>query len=388
MKTLSQLNEAAKAALDIQDDSLNFIGVGELKKYKELTQKFISDDAKYVVDWLIDNNATYVKDFGGENALASFYNKGVPKDANLKALYKAIGNLNKRGRLIEIPVFQNDEQFNGILNQTVSPDEIFLDLTSERGRNMVAKKYTPLIWKIARSMNGKSALTLDELVEAGNEGLTWAMNEYGKKSNKRQKLEAALGEEITDMKKYKAFTFLSFAGFMIKCAIMEAIKNESHLVRIPVSQQNKERAETGRNTKSNSVSGDQTVGHDSEGNGKSLFDYMDDGEKGGKSIDDEDIEANWKKIYDILDKQFDKKTMEIFYTANGLRGYKQIKKIDIAKKYDTVPSNITAVLFKVMKFIQNDKKTKALFTEILELMHESESDSLEDNHYIKENLAD
>lgn len=388
MKTLKQLNEAISKTLEIQDDTINFIEVGELKKYLENTAKFLSEDAKLIINWLIENNDTYVKQFGGDNALASFYAKGTPKDAELKKLYAAIGRLNKANRLLEVPVFQNKEQFKGILNKTIAPDEILLDLETEKGRSEVAKKYNPLVWKIARTFNGKSGLSLDELYSAGLEGLTWAMNGYGKKSKKRQELEAELGEEITDMKAYKATTFLSFAGFMIKAAILESIKNESHTVRIPVSQQRKEKEETGRNTKSNSVSGDQAVGKDSEGNGKSLFDYMDDGEKGGKSIDDEDLEKIWRQIYAILDKQFDKKTMEIFYAANGLRDYEEVKKKDLAAKYNTVPSNITAILTKVKLFILNDKRTHDLFMDVMELMAESRangdssSDMYEENHHV------
>ena len=388
MKTLSQLKESRQQALDIQEDSMNYINVAELKKYLELTDKFISDDAKYVIDWLIEHNGTYVKDFGGENALASFYERGIPKDAAYKKLYAAIGRLNKSGRLIEIPVFQNKEQFEGILNKEISPDEILLDLNTEKGRNAVAKKYDPLVWKIARSYIGKSSFTLQELYTIGLEGLVWAMNSYGKKSKKMQKKEEATGEELVDMKKYKAYTFLSFAAHNISFSILEAIKNESHIVRIPVSQQQKERNETGRNTVSNSISGDQTIGRDSDGNGKSLFDYMDDGEKGGKSIDDEDIAKIWDEIYSILDKKFDERTMDIFYSANGLRGRKEVKKKDLAAKYNTAQSNITALLNKVKFFIINDKKVKGLFTDVLELMGESrqeEADNMvENNHYVKE----
>lgn len=372
MKTLRQFTEAQKQGLDIQDNAINYIEVGELKKYLEIADKFLSDDAKFVVNWLIENNSTYLQKFGDhENALKGFYDKGVPKDETLKPLYGAIGRLKKEHRLLEIPVFLTKEQFDGILDKSICLDDLLLDLSTEKGRTDAVNRYNPLVWKIARSYNGKSGLTLEELYSAGLEGLTWAINSYGKKSNKKMKKEKELGEEITDMKAYKSLTFLSFAGFMIRSAIMEAIKNESHTVRVAVSQQRREREETGRNTKSNSISGDKMVGHDNDGHGKSLFDYIDDGHNGLSDIDKEDVSKIWPQIYSILDKEFDKKTLDIFYHSYGLRDYKKIPKKELAAKYNVVPSNITSVLWRVKCFILKNKKTKELFMDLRELMAEN-----------------
>ena len=167
MKTLKQLSEAHNQGIDVQEDAVNYLEVGDLKKYLSVADKFISDDAKYVINWLIDNNATYMSKFVGDNALQSFYNKGIPKDASLKPLYAAIGKLNKKNRLLEIPVFLSKEQFDGIIDKTINIDDILLDLSTEKGRSAVVEKYNPLVWKIARSFNGKSGLTLDELYSAG-----------------------------------------------------------------------------------------------------------------------------------------------------------------------------------------------------------------------------
>ena len=43
------------------------------------------------------------------------------------------------------------------------------------------------------------------------------------------------------MKKYKSYTFFSFAAQIIQNNILDSIKTDSHIVRIPISQQNKER---------------------------------------------------------------------------------------------------------------------------------------------------
>ena len=49
----------------------------------------------------------------------------------MKQLYRWVANVVKSNRLLEIPVFQTKEQFDAILNRTVAPDEVIIDITSE-----------------------------------------------------------------------------------------------------------------------------------------------------------------------------------------------------------------------------------------------------------------
>lgn len=395
MRKLSQVLNEAKKNLEIQDDTVNYVSEKDLKAYLEICKKFLNEDSFYVIDWLINNNNTYVKDFTDKkdssgNALADFYNAGVPKDASLKELYKHIGLLSKAGLLMQIPVFLQKKQLDDILSKKVAPDEIFLDLTTEKGRNEVAKKYNKLVWKIARSFNGKSSFTLDELYSIGLEGLTYAMNNYGKSQTQTQKKKTSKqsDEELDDMlnsekeKARKQYTFLSYAGYMIRISILEAIKNESHLVRVPISQQNKERKETGKNTKSNSVSGDATVGYDKNGNGKSLFDTIGASTKGGNEFDNDDAEKLWKDVKSILSKKFSEKVLGIFYDFTGIFGHEKLSGKEIMKKYGLKnPSEITANNFKVKSFMYNDKTVKKLITELYTLYQECQQEYEDDSLY-------
>ena len=141
-----------KVNFEIQDNTINYISSAELKKYLDVAGKFLSEETKEIVNWLIVNNKTYISDLSNdedENALAGFYKAGVPKDEHLKELYKLIGLLVKSGRTLEIPVFQTKEQFESIINKTAAPDEIILDLKTEKGRAIVAQKYNALSHKIA-----------------------------------------------------------------------------------------------------------------------------------------------------------------------------------------------------------------------------------------------
>lgn len=379
MKKFSSIITEEKRTLSIQDNSINYISVGELNKYLEIADKFISKEAKDVCKWLISNNDTYIKtlaDDKSENALADFFNAGFPKEGNedLKNLYRNLLAVVKSNRIMEIPVFMTKEQFDGILDKKVSPDEIILDLDSERGRNEIAIKYTPLVHKIANSWIGKTSFEYDDLVSYGMQGLTYAMNTYGKKSNRQKKKEEKTGEEI-DISKYKEYTFLQYAAQMIRVFILEAAKNDSHLVRIPISRQKKERDEKGYVAKSNSVSGDKHLGGKDGDEGKTLFDLVGGLENPGKEIDRREIDDLWKEITDKLEEKFGEKTMDIFYNHFGWGGRQKLSGKEMAKKYGfKSPSSITAEIMKVINFIKKDKKMYSKFVDIFELMREAKHD--------------
>ena len=80
---MKKITEAiSKVKLEIPKDSINYINADDLKKYLEVTEKFISEETKELVNWLIVNNDTYISDLSNdedENALAGFYKAGVPK---------------------------------------------------------------------------------------------------------------------------------------------------------------------------------------------------------------------------------------------------------------------------------------------------------------------
>lgn len=369
MKKFSQVFEAVKPKLDIQDDTINYISVSELKKYLEICDKFISDEAKSVINYLINNNDNYIKELSNdndENALAAFYDAGVPKtnDETLKELYKNIGILNKKGRLMEIPVFQTKEQFEAIISKSESPDQIILDLDTPEGRNEIAKRYEPLVHKMAKQFMGKSNLSYEELLSAAYQGLTWAMNGYGKKTKKNK----------ADMETIVSKTFTQYAAWIIRVAILEDIKHLSQTVRVPLSQQNLEREQTGRNTKNNTISGDKEIGNGKDDTNKSLFDYVGSTDNATRGIDNEDVDKLWKAFFKQLESEFDKTIIDIYYSSLGLNGYEKIKKKELAKKFGVAQSSITYYLYKVNNYIQTNKKMKAMITDIFELMSECKQD--------------
>lgn len=373
MKTLSKIINEAKQPLDIQDDTINYISGAELRQYLVIADKFISADAKDVINWLIDH-PNYVDDIAGpnaDNALATFYDNGVPSTPVMKELYKSLGKVIKNGRMLEIPVFQTKEQFEAILDKKVSPDEIILDLTTEKGRNEIAKKYEPMAWKIARSYVGRSNLDLEELYAIGMEGIVWAMNKYGKKNDK----SSASDEDV------KAYTFHSWVSYCIRIAILEAIKDQGHLVRVPRSQQSKEKSEKGHMTKNYSISMETPVGRDKDGNSRRLSDKIGDYERAGKSLEDEDNARLWEHIHKLLKKKFDDRTLDIFYDKWGVNGHKKLSGKELMEKYGfNAQSNINFVCSKVINYMMKNPETKEALLELYEFVESRNHDNdMEDN---------
>jgi DNA-directed RNA polymerase sigma subunit (sigma70/sigma32) len=382
MKTLSRI--VAEALVEIQDNTLNYISAEDLKKYKDKVSKFISKETKDIIDWMIVNNEDYVSMLsktGTDNAMAAFINRGEPSDTKMKELYNKIVAVVNRGRMLEIPVFQTKEQFNAIVDGKVALDEIVIDLTTEKGRNEVAKKYDELVWKIARQYIGKSSLDLDDLHSAGYEGLTNAMNNYGKKDDENDEIE---------INKKTNYTFLSYASFMIKWTILGYIRNNSHMVRIPISVQSKERKDTGANTKYNSISLDKPISVNKDGNNKTLADKIGDYERGGKNLDMEDVDNMWKDIKKALDSKFDKSILDIFYSHYGIFGYKKLNGKELMKKYGLKnQSNINAKCTKVFNYIKNTDKLWNKFVDIRSLIAECQhDDDIEDRDFMPVSISE
>lgn len=363
MKNLTQISEAkSKIQLNIPSDSINYIGEGDLKKYLEIANNFISPEAKDIINWLIVNNDTYISELStddDENALAGFYKAGIPSKENLKELYKLIGTLVKSDRYMEIPVFQSKTDFEAIINKKKSLDSVILDLDSEKGRTAVTKKYEPLVHKIAKQWLGKINLTYNDILSCCYEGLTYAMNTYGKKNKKSKADDEAVA----------SYTFGQYAAYCMRNHVVGWGVADSHLVRIPTSQQKKERDLKGHNTKNISVSGDKTVGHNDEGS-KTMFDFISSTSSSEKNLDNEDLEKLWNRIWDVLEKEFDSNILDIWYSFYGLNGHKKMKNKEIAEKYNVTSSNITYYCFKINSFIKKNKKILSLFSEAYELMKE------------------
>lgn len=378
MKTLKNFNEALKeiAQFAMQDDVIKNIDIDELKNYVKAASKFLSADTKLFLGYLIDLGDDYAKKFdkGSSKAVYEFTMGNPPSDAEGRKAFAAARKVVKVGRELEIPFFQTQEQFDGIVSKTIAPDEILLDLVTEKGRNEVAKKFDALCWKIAREYMGKGPFTLEELHSSAQAGLTWAMNDYGKKTSKNTDQTGV---------KIKSTTFLEFASSRIRFEIIGMLRTDSHLIRVPISQQSKNKKEIGKFSDVGTVSLDSPYGTSKDGKEKTLADVIPDYERGGKEMDYKDIDASWKRFQDVLADNFDEKTLDVFYSSQGLFGHKKVKGAVLMDKYGFKnQSNINAINTKVIKFIRSDKKLMSMLTDLYQEIQEvKHDDDLENRDY-------
>lgn len=376
MKTLKKLFEEKTKKLEVQTNSLNYLSVEDLKKYLEIANNFISNDTKEIINYLIVNNKTYIGDLStdeDENALAGFYNAGMPSKQNLKELYNTLDNVIKDDRILEIPVFQTKEQFDSIINKEVSPDYVILNLDSEKSRNELVKKYQPLLHKICRQYFGKSKFEYDELMSIAYEGFIYAMQSFGKKKNVNDETD----EHIVQ------YTFLQYAAQMVRFAILDAINHQSRVVRIPKSEINKIRKEQGQIAKDNTISGDLTIGINNSDDGKkTVFDFIDSQEYSDQTTNREDLKLLWDDIYKEISKEFGEKILNIWCSFYGLNDFEKLKNKELAKKYNISNSSITYYCNKVNTFLQKNKKVHKMLINVYDLMKEclNEEDRMTKGH--------
>ena len=389
MKKFSQLSEAK---IEVNVNSVNYLTVNELKKYldkfqsefynkvavdvttkdgKSYTKNFDPKAATLkIIDYLIKHNDTYITELGGsnnkENALAAFYQRSLPSDPEKKELYKALFVLNKTLRLKEVPTFMTREEFDDVMHDKCSLDYVVYDLSTERGRNKLAKQYSGLVFLMANKYKNHANVDWNEWIGAGELGITYAMNYYhnlkglmNKKdkntenigfSDNNVKYDEELKKEVkTETKSNKySVKFIVFAKWMINFCMLTA-QEDSHLVRIPKSAQARERKLNGSNRWNNTTSMDNPIRTGSgEGSQKTIGDTIGSSSSSADNLNRMDSDRIFGIFYTYLKKHFDKLSLSIFFTHFGLQGLEKIgttewseylsncKKEDMEKLYDAI----------------------------------------------------
>lgn len=380
MKSLKTFTESINKFQKIVADpnAVNYLSEADLKKYLEVAHKFLSEETRDIINYLIVNNKTYIADLSTdneENAISGFYNAGIPEDEKLKELWQRINTVVKSKRILEIPTLQTRENFDKIINVEIPADKVILDIDNPASHNGIVEMYTPLMHKICKQWMGKSTLTYDDLYSAAQTGILYALDNYGKKT--RNEDYAAVAN----------YTFGQYAAMMIRNAIIGDIRTYSHTVAIPINKQAEERKAKGYNAKSHTISGDKKIGinNSDEGN-KTIFDFIETSDEVSTNLNNEDINKLWKEIWDELDKNMDKNMMEIFYSFYGLNGRKKLKNKELSAKFGVSNSSITYYCFKVRQYISTHKSIINKCKEIYSLMVECAVERDNDNNRLFEPL--
>lgn len=264
-----------------------------------------------------------------------------------------------------LPQLMTAEDFNNVISGKRDIGDITLDLETEKGRERCARQYASLVTAIASKYRG-SGLDWNSLISAGYLGLTKAMSDYHR-PDEFVDMEDGLDKEAkAEVKKQKSLTFKQYAGWRIRFQILNDINELSRTVRI--SQYEYEKNKAAGNTKGNfnTVSVDQTL----DDEGQTLVDRMtalssdNDAFKG-------DTKTQWDKVYKLIDDKFSVRTASVFYKYFGLRGYKQMSGVEIAKEMGITGAAVSMYIKHIITFLKSDKRTVNLLMDLLSMYSES-----------------
>lgn len=346
MKSFSEIkratvSEAAAAQVELKQKSID---ADTLKKFAAAGGKMLSEDAARVIK---DNN-------GDEFSPAKYT--------------KEISALASAGRVRELPWYLTKEETDDVVNGRRPLDFYVYDLTSERGRNELVRKFEPMLRRISYSYANANGISADDTYSAGLEGFTRALNNYGKSRSEYVRTKSE--EEHVDLDKIAAsegaprnIPFASYATAMVSNFILVYIKDEMSLVRRPQSDQAKERAATGNISKEKKVSGDAYAGTDKDGDARNMWDKLASDISADKiKTPDEEVKALWKTVYDAVEAKFGKEIAELWYKKNGINGRKLDKSTSTPTEYYKLRN--------ISKFLLTDKACRAALDEIREIMAE------------------
>jgi DNA-directed RNA polymerase specialized sigma subunit len=348
----------------------NIVSMEQLKEFEKIAQKSKAVSKEYL-QILTDTIQLGIID--GE-ALDTIIN-GTPteckKVANLyggpQATYDEIRKLAAKVKpeVKGLPQIMSVEDFNNVISGRRDVGDITLDLETDRGRERCARQYAGLITAIASKYRG-AGLEWNDLIGAGHMGLTKAMNDYHRPDEVVDMEDGLDNDTKKEVKKRKSLSFKQYASYRIMQQILNDLNNLSRTVRI--TQYEYEKNKKAGNTKGNfnTISVDQTI----DDEGQTLVDRMAAFSNGNDAFK-QDVKTQWDKVYKLIDDRFTARTASVFYKYFGLRGYKQMKGVEIAKEMRITGAAVSMYVKQIMNFLKSDKKTCAILQDLLTTYTES-----------------
>lgn len=238
-----------------------------------------------------------------------------------------------------LPQLLSAYQREAVIAKKIDPNDLTLDLETERGRNAIAKKYIPLIEKLVKQFEGKSALSKEEIRSAAMIGLVNAMNDYKNP------------EEMEKAGKEGNLSFTSYAAYRIKQQILKDIDNFSRDVKISKYYQGKLKDE-GEDTKREFSIDALFADDDDKAMSVDRFFQLSDEDN---SLEMREKEEMYAKLFKRIESKFSSRDCIVLYKVWGVNGYNKEKVKDIAKELGISSPAIVQICNRIIKFIASDK---------------------------------
>lgn len=307
----------------------------QVKRVIYLTQKYNLMDRESIDEILKSNK-------GSLKGLSNKYNISLDELIDFWEMLKGL-----KTKIKLLPQYQSTQERQAIELGKLSMDDLTIDLESEAGRKAATHMYMPMIYKIVGQYVGKSKLSKQELISAALLGFTNAMRDWKRDEE---------GKNVT---------FKTYAGYRAKQQILNDIDEFGHTL-------------SGTNWYASKVYGAGLLDavsidglpKDADGDfAQDHLSFMGDEPDYNLSRDEK---KQWSSLYDLIEKHFKQRDIDIFYRYFGLKGYKREKSKDIAKQYGMSEGNIrNTVINKMLNFLKNDKKAADILQDIQDIYAES-----------------
>lgn len=323
------------------------VTLDELTDYINKTNKILPNivrDALYLVKKYeildADDINTILK--SNKGSIKSLAKKFNIDEIKMEELWEIFKNLKSNIKLF--PHFLTQFEQNSLIKGTAKIEDLIIDLDTAQGRNDVIKMYIPIVNKIINQYVGKSKLIRSDLMSAAMEGFVKAMDQWDRSKNQ---------------------LFKTYLSYRVQQQILNDIDAHGH----SLSGTNWYATAKYGSEMLDAISIDR-LSRNKDGEIKqdrlAALGYTDDGRN-----EEADVEQ-WKKVFDILEKKFKQRDLDIFYRYFGLNGYKREKSKDIAKMYGMSEGNIrNSVINKMIAFLKKDKGALELLMDLRESYNES-----------------
>ena len=322
------------------------ITIKELEDYINKTSRILPNivrDALYLVKKYEILEADDINDIlstnkSGINSLAKKFD--ITPDL-MEDLWTLLKDLKSNIKLF--PHFLTPSEQNALIKGTAKIEDLTIDLETTQGKNEVIKMYTPIVNKIVNQYVGKSKLSKNDLMSAAMEGFAKAIDEWDRSKGQLFKTYVSYRVQqqiLNDMDKH---------GHSLSGTNWYATKKYGAEVLDAVSIDGMSRNEDGEIHQDRLAALGYNDGRDEEAEVK-----------------------QWKKVFEILEKKFKQRDLDIFYSYFGLNGYKKEKSKDIAKRYGMSEGNIrNSIINKILAFLKKDKQTLELLVSLMDSYNES-----------------
>ena len=262
----------------------------------------------------------------------------------LEHLWETLKTLKNNIRLL--PQYQTASERAAFMSGKLEMSDINIDLDTPSGRNACAKQYMSMVHKIVNSYVGKSKLSKPELMSAGLQGFTDAMNDWRKS-----------GDE-------SSVPFKTYAAYRVKQQILNDINQLSYTVSTNWYGVQKMGA-----SMLSAVSIDGMIGDEDNEFKQDRLEFL--GEEPNYTLSKSD-EKNWNELFKFIEATFKQRDVDIFYRYFGLKGHNKEKAKDIAKSLGISPQLITNIIKEViLKKLKSNPKAMEILSELQDSYNES-----------------